>query len=397
MRTALILATLLCLGAQAFHYAGYPALLLLLARLRRRPPPAMDGAALPTATLVIAAYDEAAVIGEKLCNSLALDYPGLGIVVVSDGSTDGTPGIVAGFREAGVVGLHRPERRGKADAINRGAATAATDIVVLSDANALYAPDAIRRLAAHFADPAVGCVTGRRTVRPAAGTAGAAGAGESLYWRYESKVKQLESRLGSTVAVAGEMLAVRRALLPPLPAGLVNDDAFIALAVLRAGRRVLYEPRALCWEPPSASMRDELVRRRRIAAGRYQLLAHPGWWPWRRPGPLAMLLCHKLLRLVLPFLMLGALAANLALALWPPMPPLLQATLAAQLGFYGLALVGGAAARAGRRWRIPAAAWYLTVGHLGALGGFLRFVGGGQSALWEKASRPAVPPGQSRS
>jgi cellulose synthase/poly-beta-1,6-N-acetylglucosamine synthase-like glycosyltransferase len=387
MRTALILLTWLCLGAQAFHYLGYPLLLLLLATLRRRT--TRGGAGQPSATLVISAYNEAAIIGEKLRNSLALDYPGLRIVVVSDGSSDDTAAIVAGFAGSGVVGLHRPERRGKADAINRGAMLAESDIVVLSDANALYAPDAVARLAAAFADPTVGCVTGRRTVRPPSGAASAAGGGESLYWRYESIVKRLESRLGSTVAVTGEILAVRRNLLPALPAGLINDDAYIALAVLRRGRRVLYEPAALCWEAPSGSMGDEIVRRRRITAGRYQLLLQPGWWPWRRPGPLAMLVCHKLLRLLLPFLMIGALAANLALAAWPAMPWALQATLAAQLAFYGLALTGFLAERAGRRWRIPAAAYYLTIGNLGALGGFLRFVAGGQSVLWEKAARPA--------
>src|SRR5262249_14706560 len=108
---------------------------------------------------------------------------------------------------------------------------------------------------------------------------------------------------------------------------------------------------------------------------------------------LAMLICHKLLRLLLPFLMIGALAANLALAAWPAMPWAMQATLAMQLAFYGLALVGFLAERAGRRWRLPAAAYYLTIGNVGALGGFLRFVGGGQSVLWEKAARPVAPPG----
>ena len=386
MMTLLITVACFCLAAQAFHYVGYPLLLWGLARIRPRP--ARHGETLPAVSLVIAAYDEAKVIGEKLENSLALDYPALQIIVVSDGSTDATPAITAAYNGRGVVGLHQPQRRGKANAMERAAAEAAGDIVVFSDANAFYRPDAIRMLVRGFADPAVGCATGRRSVQPPVGAAGPpTSAGESLYWRYESLVKQLETRLGSTVAVAGEMLAVRRRLMPKLPDGLINDDVYIALSVLRQGSRVIYEPEAVCWEAPTSSMRDELTRRRRMTAGRYQLLVNLGWWPWHQPAALLMLLSHKILRLLLPFFMIGALLANLALEAWSGVPLLMHATLAAQLAFYALAAVGLATRRARRHWRVPAAAYYLLVGNLGSLCGFVRFVRGGQSVLWQKVPR----------
>ena len=387
MMVLLIALTVGCLVALASHYVGYPALLWVLATIWPRP--VRYGSACPSASLIIAAYNEEAVIREKIENSLSLDYPNLQILVVSEGSTDATAAIVRGYAGRGVVGLHQSQRRGKANAIGRAAAQATGDIIVFSDANALYRSDAIRMLMRGFSDAEVGCVTGRCAVQrpPSAGGAPSTAVGESLYWRYESAVKWLETRLGSTVAAVGEMLAIRRHLVKPLPPGLINDDAYLGLSVLRQGYRVIYEPQAFCWEAPTLSVQDELTRRRRITAGHYQLVFRMKWWPWNRPSALLMLFSHKVLRHLLPFLMIGALLANVALEAWQVVPVAMQVTLAAQLAFYALAALGLLAEHAGKQWTVPAAAYYIAIGNLGSLYGFLRFVRGGQSVLWQKAAR----------
>lgn len=386
MTTVLTWLTCIFLAAQGLHYVGYPVLLLILAKLRPRP--AIRSDILPPVTLVIAAYNEAAVIAEKLENSLALDYPGLQVILTSDGSTDATLPLAQRFAASGVTVLHNPERRGKAAAVNDALAHATGEIVVFSDANSMYRSDAIRKLTRNFADPQVGCVGGQLAVRPPAPDDPSEGVPvERLYWRYESLIKRLESRVASTVGVAGSMLAVRRALVGPLPRGLINDDAYLGLSVLRRGYRVIYEPEAVGLEAPIETMRDEIVRRQRIAAGRYQLLLSLGWWPWNRPGALLMLLAHKVMRLLLPFLMIGALVANAALLAWPPVPAAMQIVLALQFAFYCLAAVGFLAEHFGRRWRIPAVAYYVIVGNLGSLRGFLRYVTGRQTAIWRKATR----------
>jgi cellulose synthase/poly-beta-1,6-N-acetylglucosamine synthase-like glycosyltransferase len=387
MMVLLIALTVGCLVALAFHYVGYPALLWVLATLWPRP--VRYGTARPSASLIIAAYNEEAVIREKLENSLSLDYPSLQIFVVSDGSTDSTPAIVRAYAGRGVVGLHQSQRRGKAHAIGRAAAHATSDVIVFSDANALYRADAIRKLVRGFSDAEVGCVTGRRVIegRPAADGAQSTAVGESLYWRYESSVKWLETRVGSTVAVVGEIMAIRRRLLTPLPHGLINDDAYLGLSVLRQGYRVIYEPEAVCWEAPSMSVQDELTRRRRMTAGHYQLVFSMKWWPWNRPSALLMLFSHKVLRHLQPFLMIAALLANVALEAGDVVPVAMQVTLAAQLAFYALATLGLLAEQAGKQWTVPAAAYYIAVGNLGSLSGFFRFVRGGQSVLWQKAAR----------
>src|SRR5262249_33702261 len=139
-----------------------------------------------------------------------------------------------------------PARRGKSVAINRAVAEATGEILVLSDAHAVYQSDAIRQLVRNFADPTVGCVSGQLVMQPRPGRKTAAGSGQWLYWRYESAIKRLESRIGSSVAMAGMMFAIRRSLFSPLPEGLINDDAFLGLAVVGRGFRAIYEPAATC-------------------------------------------------------------------------------------------------------------------------------------------------------
>jgi len=224
----------------AYVYAGYPLALALLARLRPKPgwKPPDD---LPAVTLVIAAYNEEDVIARKLENSLGLDYPSdrLQIIVAADGSSDSTAEIVRSYSDRGVELSYSPERMGKSAAVGRALSLARGDVVVLSDANNLYAADALRLLVAPFADPRVGAVSGAKVV---SGEEGGVGESEGAYWRYESFIKAQETRLGSCTGACGEILAVRRELLEPPPASVINDDFYIAMRVIRKGYRLVYVP-----------------------------------------------------------------------------------------------------------------------------------------------------------
>jgi len=193
------------LALVAYTYVGYGLLMGLWARLRPPRPPVADDYT-PPVTLVIPAYNEAPVLAAKLANCRQLDYPAdkLTLLFVTDGSTDGTEAILA--REPDVTVLHDPVRRGKPAAMNRAMRHVQTPVTIFSDANTQLNRAAVRRLAAYFADPSVGCVAGeKRVVDADAGS----GAGESLYWRYESTVKRWESREGNVLGAAGELSATR--------------------------------------------------------------------------------------------------------------------------------------------------------------------------------------------
>ncbi|MBK8984673.1 MAG: glycosyltransferase family 2 protein [Chloroflexi bacterium] len=377
--------TLFGFGVMFYHYALYP-LVMAVAAKRQRPSTPPPPPFTPPLSLIIAAYNEAPVIAAKLANSLALHYPPgrLQIIVVADGSSDETPALVRGYADQGITLLYEPERRGKSAAINRAMLAASGDIIVLSDANAFYQPEALLKLTRHFQDGRVGAVSGQKTVQSGET---AVGQSSGLYWKYESAIKTWESRVGSTVAVVGEMLALRRSLFSPIPTAVINDDAYLATLVLRQGNTVLYEPEAICWETASSSTADELIRRRRISAGRYQLLLTPTWWPWGNRLALFQLLSHKFLRLLLPFFMLAVLATNVTAVLRRPSHFLLRLTLLSQIFLYGLAVVGWLAEKYHQSARIPAAVYYIVSGNFSSLHGLWRLLTGKQSVLWEKAQR----------
>ena len=381
--------TTFCLTILAYHYLGYAALMKLLALVRPRLVKRAN--ITPTMTLIVSAYNETAVIEQKINNSLALDYPldKLEIIFITDGSDDETPDIVERFADKGVKLMHDPVRRGKSAAMNRAAAQAAGDILVFSDANAFYLPDVIHKLGRNFHDETVGCVSGNKTIRESDGSIGQSA---GLYWRYESAIKTWESVAGSTVAVVGEMLAVRQACFEPIPAHIINDDAYIATRLMSQGWRVLYEPEAVCWETAVVSAKDEVIRRQRINAGRYQLMFQPQVWPWRDPLTLLQLLSHKFLRLLLPFFMIGALLANVILVIKRGATLVMKFALVGQLFIYLLALIGGLMQGSERRYKLPSIAHYVVNGNLTSIQGLVRYLSGKQTVLWAKAKREEVDP-----
>ncbi len=354
-----------------YAFAGYPFLLLVLGLALRRT--VKKAPIWPLVSLLIPAYNEARVMARKIENSLALDYPAdrIEIVVVSDGSSDETVEIARA--RGGVRVLALPKNRGKVAALNAAVPQLGGQVIVFSDASAMLAPDALRRLTENFADPAVGAVSGRyRVVKPNEVNIGAS---EDLYWKYEGYVKTRESRLASTVGAHGHLHAIRKELYPFPPAGTINDDYVIPLSVLAAGFRAVYEPSALVCE--EAREMTGFARRIRIVAGNLQQLRYLGRFlkPFQ-PLPLLFFLSHKVIRLFVPFAMLAAWAANFCLI----RTSAYRVLLGAQLLFYALAVLGFTGRLRPRALRLP---FYFCMVNSAAFFGFYHAITRRRSMAWK--------------
>ncbi len=355
-----------------------------------RPLPISKAEVEPTISILIAAHNEEAVIAEKLDSCLALDYPRaqVEVIVISDGSTDATAAIVSGYVKDGVIFEPHRERRGKSYVLNRAAEKATGEIMLVSDANAMFEPRALRTLVQNFADPTIGCVSGSRHLLS---ENGAVQQSAGLYWRYESAIKRWESITGSTMGVLGSMLAIRSANFRPIPRHIINDDFFLALCVLKQGQRVIYEPDAICGSYASQSIQQEKIRRRRISAGRFQHLFSSGSWMQLSVVVRFKLISHKYLRLCLLPFMVCTLLFNIA-ALWQsPNAVSLLMLLSGQSIFYLLALYGNLYARSRLFGRLPAVAYYIVSGSSASVEGLYGYFRGTETVLWHKANRSSGP------
>jgi cellulose synthase/poly-beta-1,6-N-acetylglucosamine synthase-like glycosyltransferase len=261
----------------------------------------------PPVTLLISAFNEAHVIGDKLRNAVALDYPRqkLEIIVISDASTDATDDIVRSFAGQGITLLRMPERGGKTVGLNAAMQQAKGDIVIFSDANIMYRPDTIRRLVRNFADPSVGCATGDSQY--ADDPDSAAHAQENSYWGYERYIRSMESIVGSTVGGDGAIFAIRRHLYQPLSPETIND-LVVPLQIVTKGYRAVFEPTAIGLEPSAGDFRKEFRRKRRIVNRSWRgVMSVAGILNPSKVGLFAwQVWSHKVLRwLVLPFVMVG--------------------------------------------------------------------------------------------
>ena len=339
---------------------------------------------LPEITLIIPAYNEAAVLREKLENALAVDYPRdkLEILVASDGSSDETNQIAESFSDRGVHLLAFPRRRGKASVLNDAAAAAAREVLCLCDANVMFRPDALRVLARHMAEPRVGAVTG--DVRLASEESNF-GAGESLYYRLERRLQLAESNVGSLMGVDGGMFLIRKELFRKLPADTILDDFVLTIEVIRQGFKVVYEPEAVADESGTPTARQEYRRRRRVSAGAVQSLKRGIWPGWRRPIEMWQYLSHKLLRWFTPLWLLLLLVASIMLweSGW-----FYQAALIAQLAWFAVAAVGLVIvpARAVPLVGIP---FYFMLSQVGLVDGMIRGLFNRQSVTWQPVDRTA--------
>lgn len=341
----------------------------------------------PGVTLLIAAYNEAECIRDKALNSLAIDYPSdrFDILFVTDGSTDGTEKILREFlHDDRVRVFHDQERRGKLAAVDRVMRYVPSPIVVLTDANTMLNKDAVKNIVRHYADPHVGAVAGEKRIRRTGGN----GAGEGVYWRYESFLKRLDSELHSVVGAAGELFSFRRELYRPVPPDSIIEDFHLSMLIAADGYRVVYEPEAFAEEEPSPSFREEMKRKVRICAGGFQSMDRlRPLLNIRRYGLLSFqYISHRVLRwAVAPFLLPLLFALNGALAVSGS--PFFQILFALQLAFYGSAGLGYILGSRGIRSRLLITPFYFLLMNAAAYAGLYRYIRGTQSVLWEKAQR----------
>ena len=348
--------------AIAYTYVGYP--LLVLARAAFRPRPPRSAPIVPSVSVVLAARNEATVIGPRLENLLALDYPAdrLEIIVASDGSEDDTVPIVRGFSDHGVRILDL-DRVGKATALDAAVGLATGEVLVFTDANTMFEARALRALVAAFADPGVGGVAGDQRYLPAERDAdeAAEAAGERSYWDFERRLKLAESAAGSTVSATGAIYAIRRELFQPVIAG-VTDDFITSTSVIDQDRRLVFAPDAVAWEPVAASSRLEYRRKVRIMTrGLRGVAARRALLDPRRTGFYAVQLAsHKILRRLMAVpLLVVALGAPL---LWGQ-GAIYQLTTVGAAAVAGLGAVGLAApaSRIGRHRVAGLASFFLLV------------------------------------
>ena len=378
----------LCLFLVAYTYFLYPLLLFLFyaaAQLRRdwlylmgrRNRRVSSPADLPGVSLVIPAYNEQGGLPEKLENLRQLDYPAekFEVLFVSDGSTDGTNALLRQARDPWLQVVFLPERKGKAGALNEGVARARHDVLVFSDAATIFAADALTKLVRHFADPRVGIVCGALQFRGS----DEALATEGLYWKYESMLRVMESRLGATLTASGAIYALRRGCYRRLEVDDWIEDFQIPMRARRRGYRVVYDPEAVAWERAAPTVAGEFARRVRLATGSYRAVAELARLPFFSFAFWAFV-SHKLLRWMLPFLLVGLLVSNACL--WQE--PAYRAALVIQLCFYLWAGLGFVFRRQMQRVRFGLVGYFLVAIHLAFLVGFWRFLSGRGGSTWQR-------------
>ena len=297
----------ICIALILYTYALYPLLVRLLARGRGRSP--RTGTALPPIAVVIAAHNEATRIEARVRDVLAQDYPpgNLSVIVVDDGSTDGTAAAAA-IDDPRVRVLKLEHNQGKAVALNAAVAEIDGGLVAFTDARQRFAPGALRKLAEPFADPAVGAVSGELVISAPEDNGGG---DVGLYWRMEVALREGEARLHWLHGVSGAIHAMRRELVPELPSGLILDDMYLPLSIVFSGGWVWMEREAIAVDTSSASTAAEFRRKLRTLAGNWQLMArlprllnpvgNPVFFAW---------FSHKLLRLVAPWALIAAVIAS---------------------------------------------------------------------------------------
>jgi Glycosyltransferases, probably involved in cell wall biogenesis len=368
---------------QLYAIAGYPIVLRIIhASLLR--PHQIDDRYEPSVTLLIAAYNEANVLEDKLANSLQLNYPRnkLRILVVSDGSTDATDMIAARFADQGVDLLSLSPNRGKITALNEGFKTIFSEIVVLSDANVLYDPAAIRKLARHFIDPSIGAVSGKVTLLNEHLSYAAA---EAQYYGIEHSIQQLEGETGSLIGSDGAMYALRRELYRPLPADTILDDFVISMGVVSQGRRLIHEPEAVAYERNVEELGREFQRKARIIAGGVQALLRRQIFP-PRDDLLTWfkLISHKVLRWIIgPMALLMTILAVFRLQMDSP-PSYPMAVFVGLLAFFFLLGCALCFVPALRRTKLLVVPHYLLAMFGASLVGCWRGLLGSQSVTWKQ-------------
>ena len=382
----------------AYIFIGYPAIIFCLSKLFGKS--VEKNILLPNVTLVIPAFNEESVIKEKIINTLNLNYPkeNLQIIVCDDFSNDQTKEIISSFAQEGVILSESTSRVGKIGGLNRALLLATGEIFVISDADTLANPNTLQELVVNFSDKEVGCVIAQTRMLTADNKSNESG---GLYWKYESLIRQSESHLHSTVAATGHFMGIRTSILRPIPQDIILDDFYLATETMKQGLRVISEPKATIWERPTTSMKDEVNRRRRMTAGRYQILFM--WKKYLSKLPLLLklqVISHKFLRLAIPHFMILALISNILLYIvfrssTPQTAIIAQQvtifTLFIQMLFYFMAITGwylskkiNKKSKLIKMWSIP---YFLCATNFASILGLFWYLSGKRTVLWQQASR----------
>ncbi len=359
----------------AYAYFGYAGWLCL--RAKWRPWPVRRGFIEPPISIVMVVRNEEAALERKLHNLLALDYPATKcqIVIVSDGSTDGTESILRNYaRDSRVQIMLNQLPGGKAMGLNAALSMVNGDIVIFTDARQEIEPGAIRRLLENFADPEVGAVSGELMLGDPAN--GETGRGMGLYWKIEKQVRELEAAAGSVVGATGALYAARRELIPQIPEETILDDVLIPMNVARQRFRVVFDERARAWDRPDLGTQREFNRKVRTLTGNYQLLQLAPWL-LRKENPLRFqFISHKLMRLVVPFALIAALVTA-----WFVPAPFYRVLFWMQVVLYSLSLLGWTRWNLGPFSRVADAAYTFVALNTAAVVAFANFVTG-RKTIW---------------
>lgn len=372
-----------------YSYIGYGILLFFLVKLKNifSSPKQYDLKYEPTVSLVVPCFNEADYIEEKIKNSLQLEYPKdkLQLIFISDGSNDDTALRVSKYSQ--VLALHEDARNGKAAAMNRAMQFVTGEIVVFCDANTDINPEAIREMVKHYADSEVGAVTGEKRIITK-DKENASGAGEGIYWKYESFLKQLDSDFYTIVGAAGELMSYRKSLYKELPKDSLLDDLMQSMQIALEGYRVIYEKNAYAAETASANVGEELKRKIRIAAGAWQSMSRlPKAFNIFSNFKVSFLfISHRVLRWTLaPLSLLVLLIVNFLLMI--NIGGIYTPIMIAQILFYSMALLGWYLANKQIKVKILFVPYYFFIMNLCMYLGLARFLKGKQSANWERAKR----------
>jgi cellulose synthase/poly-beta-1,6-N-acetylglucosamine synthase-like glycosyltransferase len=378
-----------------YSYVGYGILLFVIIKFRR-----LFGIHKkfegnedyePEVTLFVAAYNEKDYVSEKLKNSFNLNYPQEKVkhVWITDGSDDGTPELLKKYERVDVY--HEDARGGKIGAMNRGMKFVKTPIVIFSDGNTTLGEDSIRKIVELFKDPKVGCVSGEKRIVNKNADA-AAGAGEGIYWKYESTLKKWDAELYSVVGAAGELFAIRTELWQEVEKDTLLDDFIVSLRVAMAGYTIQYDPEAYAIETASANVTEELKRKIRISAGGIQSVVRlRSLLNVFKYGTLSFqYISHRVLRWTLtPLLLLCVLLVNIVLAVNAQMDlqNIYTLFLCAQIIFYVAALLGWFLENRKIKVKLLFVPYYFFIMNLSVFLGFKRYLKGNQSVNWQRAKR----------
>ena len=380
-----------------YSFAGYGILLFIAVRIKNlfqksKPNLIVRDEDLPEVTMFVAAYNEKDFIDAKQKDFYNLNYPKdkIHYLWLTDGSDDGSPDLLKSYKD--VVVMHEPKRRGKINAMNRGMKFVKTPIVIFSDCNTGLGKESVRKIVELLSKPEVGCVAGEKRIYSSDKDT-ASGAGEGLYWRYESQLKRWEAELSSVVGAAGELFAIKTELFKEVEPDTLLDDFIISLRIAMDGYSIQYDPDAYAIESASLNVAEELKRKIRISAGaiqsiiRLKALLNPFKYGWLS----IQYISHKFLRWTLvPIFLLLVFPLNLVLiysdnTLLPT--SLYVIFFLFQLFFYLLSLIGYLLSDKKIRFKSVFIPYYFFVMNLSMFLGFIRFLKGNQSVNWEKSKR----------